>query len=171
MFDFLLDSARAYVGGEGSLLGAVRWRRVVDAFQLKYPDVNVCLIYLRKDNGELKVPMSYNVWRIGKGGSSADGPFFGNGGWKTQEEGTYVVQFYPFSGRRFDSDAYAKRHHPNGAHVVKMAADVGENTVITGFGYLDYEAPVGELELRSFPEKVLIEDKSKFRAMGNRVSR
>jgi hypothetical protein len=55
--------------------------------------------------------------------------------------------------------------------VVKKAADVGENTVITGSGYLDYEAPVGELELRSFPEKVLIEDKSKFSAMGNRVSR
>lgn len=170
MFNYLLDSARAYVGGEGSLLGAVRWRRVVDGFELKYPDVNICFRNLRKSYNNLKVQVTYIVWRIGKKYITGE-PLFENAGWKNEREGAYVVQFYPLSGGTFDSDAYVKMHHPNGARVVKEAAAVGENKVITGYGYLDYQAPVGELEKCPFTEKVLNEDKSKFRAMGNRVSR
>ncbi|HMN15559.1 MAG TPA: hypothetical protein PKD55_24850 [Bellilinea sp.] len=170
MFNYLLDSARSYVGGEGSLLGAVRWRRVVDAFQLKYPDVNVCFNYLRKENLGLKVPYQFIVWRLGKANGN-DRPRFENGGWKTEKEGTYVVQFFPISGSRFDISAYAKRNHPNGTYVVKEAAAAGEKTVITDFGLFEYEPPVGELGVRPFPEMVLNEDKSKVWAMGNRVSR
>lgn len=164
MFDRFMDHLDRGLGKKN-----VRWRRIVDAFRLKYPEVNIDPIYLEAPDFDIYTtdvmnsksiepvpPGGYLVWRVGERG------FLTLGSYTPLPAGTYVVQLCPSMQRALR----VKDRFMTGPDRVPFASclpETGGNTAIIGHGRFDYDAPVGELtSYRSFLSHVFPEDRRRF---------
>lgn len=162
MLDYLLDNLNRALGDPRS----ARWHRVIDAFHLKYPDVEICKsqLWTNKSQDE-RVPGGFLVWRMGKEKSS-DITFVGFWG-----EGTYVVQLFPALGVTAMSEYRRLNTREQGLYATNVKS-AGNRTVITGYGEFGYDAYIGELTPKygdSFYQMVMEEDAQKYCDMSNRV--
>jgi hypothetical protein len=141
-----------------SALGAdERWRRVVDAFVLKHPDVLFCEHHLHGKHA----PGGFVVWKFGPD----DGPIADFNRGRPVPAGSYGVQLFP-SREDAEAEAYRKRFGPDRVVFASTAAEAGTRTVITGMGTFDSDAPAGELTSSvhdgSFSMLVLYEDSTRY---------
>ena len=159
MLDYLLDNLNRVFGQPEY----ARWRRVVGAFCLKYPDVYV-------DTGKLKnrVPGSFLVWRIGI--NHHPSVFFSSSKYSSTP-GAYVVQLFPGSGLAAEFE-WARLSKQNVGVFASDTKSAGNKTVITGFGKFGYDGEIGELVAEyhdHFYDMVLREDAQRYRDMRNRI--
>ena len=162
MLDYLLDNLNRALGDPRS----ARWHRVIDAFHLKYPDVEICKSQLWTNNSQDdRIPGGFLIWRMGKEKSS-DITFVG-----FLAEGTYIVQLFPALGVTAMSE-YRRLNTRERRLYVRDAKTAGDRTVITGYGDFGYDGWIGELTPKhgsSFYQLVLEEDAQRYCDMGNRV--
>jgi hypothetical protein len=166
MFDYLLDNLNRTLGDPRS----ARWHRVIDAFKLKYPDIDICDDQLWTNNAQDNlVPAGFLVWRIGREGIPSDiGIYSRSESWV---EGKYIVQLFPALGTTAESEYRRLNTRERGLYVYE-AKSVDGRTVITGFGKFGYDGTVGELTPRGgddFSQLVLREDAQRYSNMGRRI--
>lgn len=157
MIDYLLDNLNRIFGQPRY----ARWRRVVGAFCLKYPEVYI------DDNklGSSRVPGSFLVWRKG-----ADCPrnfslpldcrLYGNR--DDLAAYTYIVQLYP---RCFSDASYEWERLIKLDNNLIVGESAGDRTVITGYGKFAYDGAIGELVppySECFYDMVLQKDRHKY---------
>lgn len=159
MIDYLLDNLNRVFSDPRD----ARWRRVVGAFCLKYPDV-----YIDKTRlGTSRVPGGFLVWRKG----SDRPPNFSlpydcrpYDGTSNPAAYTYIVQLVPGGGiaASFEWGRLIKLDKGIYAGDAKSA---GDRTVITGFAEFGYDGALGELTplySQCFYDMVLPEDRHKY---------
>ena len=154
MLNALLQNLTSALGG---IAADASWRRVVDAFVLKHPDVLFCHHHLHGKDA----PGGFIVWKFGgDDGSIAD---FNPG--HPVPAGSYGVQLFP-SREDAEAEAYRKRFGPDRVVFASTAAEAGTRTVITGMGTFHSDAPAGELTSSvhdgSFSMLVLCEDSARY---------
>jgi len=154
MLSALLHNLTSALGGGTT---DASWRRVVDAFVQKHPDVLLCEGPLRGEHA----PGAFIVWKFG-GDDWRVANF--NGG-DPVPAGSYGVQLFP-SREEAEAEAYGKRFGADSVAFANNAAEAGGRTVITGIGSFDAAAPAGELSSGlcdgSFSMLVLYEDSARY---------
>jgi hypothetical protein len=150
MFSVLLHNLTSALNGSAE---NASWRRVVDAFVQKHPDVLFCEGPLRGEHA----PGAFIVWKFG----GDDWRVANFSGGDPVPAGSYGVQLFP-SREEAEAEAYGKRFGADGVAFASNAAEAGDRTVITGIGSFDAAAPAGELSSGlcdgSFSMLVLYED-------------
>lgn len=157
MIDYLLDNLNRVFGDSRK----ARWRRVVGAFCLKYPDVYIDETKL----GTSRVPGGFLVWRKG----SDRPPNFSlpydcrpYDGMSNPAAYTYIVQLIP---------GFCSTAHYEWGRLIKLDKNLiigksaGDRTVITGCGEFEYDGAIGELAppySECFYDMVLQKDRHKY---------
>lgn len=166
MLDYLLDNLNRALGDPRS----ARWHRVIDAFHLKYPDVEISKSQLWTNNAQDdRVPGGFLVWKIGRNGPPSDVTFLCDS--TTQAAGTYFVQLFPALGVTAMSEFRRLNTRQRGLYA-RDTKSAGDRTVITGYGEFGYDGWIGELTPKncaSFYQLVLKEDAQRYYDMSNRV--
>jgi len=167
MIDYILDNLNHFLGDPRD----ARWRRVVGAFRLKYPDVNVEMGKLRSSKFiDYRVPGSFLVWKIGLDGCPSDCSFESE---NCSTAGTYTIQLFPGSSLNAEFEYRRLRKLDSGIWAGD-AKSVRNRTVITGYEEFAYDGTVGELSPinhRRFYDLVLGEDRQRYLDMNNRIGK
>jgi hypothetical protein len=158
MFNRLRDSVNRVLGD-----GVMQWRRVIDAFGLKYPSVHISERFLQNDRGvAVHTPGAYLVWKVGQGSD-----YIGYFDYSPIPAGAYVVQLFPT--RRGAEEHVDRMATGRARRVATSMAEAGKDTVVTDILCFDYDGPVGELtKFTSFYQTVLEEDKKEYVTLANR---
>jgi hypothetical protein len=164
MFNYLVDHLNRLIGKP------TYWRRMVDAFLLKYPDVEIGTFLLmypsprrggspRRRDPEFYPPEAFLVWRIGTNGNDVEGRTIGD--FTPLRDGTYVVQFF-VSSHAAQTELSRQMFGPGKVKFGTKIENFDGRTAVTAIANFHYNAPVGELSATtSFLEMVLEQDVSR----------